>query len=124
MEIHDNIIISYQVAVDNIDQVAVDKVDPLVDQYILALGWQEVGNPQDQVEVVVDSFVDPETVGLERLDMAALVEPEDMAEEAVEDMVYTEGEVDLEMVVHSDLPYLMLKSNILFTKLSYVQSTS
>ena len=71
-----------------------------------------------------DTFVDPEMVGLERLDMAALVELGDMAEEVVEDMVYTEEVVDLEMVVHSDWPYLMLISNILFTKLSYVQSTS
>jgi len=72
----------------------------------------------------VDTFVDPEMVGLERLDMAALVEPGDMAEEVVEDMVYTEEVVDLEMVVHLDWPCLMLISNILFTKLSYVQSTS
>ena len=76
------------------------------------------------MEVAVDSFVDPEMVGLERLDMAALVEPGDMAEEVVEDMVYTEEVVDLEMVVHSDWPYLILQSNILFTKLSCVQSTS
>ena len=72
----------------------------------------------------MDTFVDPEMVGLERLDMAALVEPGDMAEEVVEDMVYTEEVVDLEMVVHLDWPCLMLISNILFTKLSYVQSTS
>ena len=76
------------------------------------------------MEVAVDSFVDPEMVGLERLDMAALVEPGDMVEEVVEDMVYTEEVVDLEMVVHSDWPYLILQSNILFTKLSCVQSTS
>ena len=76
------------------------------------------------MEVAVDSFVDPEMVGLERLDMAALVEPGDMAEEVVEDMVYTEEVVDLEMVVHLDWPYLILQSNILFTKLSCVQSTS
>ena len=72
----------------------------------------------------MDTFGDPEMVDLERLDMAALVEPGDMAEEVVEDMVYTEEVVDLEMVVQSDWPYLMLKSNILFIKLSYVQSTS
>ena len=60
----------------------------------------------------MDTFVDPEMVGLERLDMAALVEPGDMAEEVVEDMVYTEEVVDLEMVVHSDWPYLILISNI------------
>ena len=91
---------------------------------ILGLGYSMVDTLQGPEEEPVDTFVGPERVGLERLDMAALVEPEDMAEEAVEDMVYTEEVVDLEMVVHSDWPYLMLISNILFTKLSYVQSTS
>ena len=121
MAIDDNIIIPYQVAVDNIDQVAVDKVDPLVDQYILALGWQEVGNPQDQVEVVVDSFVDPEKVDQEHMDMVDLVELEDTVEMVVEGMVCTAVVVDQKMVLRLDQPYFVveIKFSYLLTFVMY-----
>ena len=117
MSIYDSIIIPYQVVVDNIDQVAVDKVDPLVDQYILALGWQEVGNPQDlahQVEVVVDSFVDPEKVDQEHMDMVDLVELEDTVEMVAEGMVCTAAVVDQKMVVHLDQPYFIVEINFFY----------
>ena len=113
MEIYDNIIMLYQVAVDNIDQVAVDRVGPLVDQYILALGWKEVGSPLDQVEVVVDSFVDPEKVDQEHMDMVDLVELEDIVEMVVEGMVCTAVVVDQKMVVHLDLPYFIVEIKFL-----------
>jgi len=54
-------------------------------------------------EVAVDTFVGPEMVDLEHMDMVALVEmedmvvlveTEDMVEKVVEDMVYTEEVVD------------------------------